>query len=83
MRKQDELDDPRSCLNKAGPDEPLFVLRAHDIFAPDTVRAWISAVKHGYFLRGLEISDELAEKLEGAEGCATLMEAWPTRKAPD
>lgn len=40
MEKRDELRDPRSCLSKAQPEEPLFVLRANDpLFAP-TVRLW-------------------------------------------
>jgi hypothetical protein len=43
MRKRDELADPRSCLNRAGPDEWLFVLLGRDPAAPAAVRAWIEA----------------------------------------
>jgi hypothetical protein len=38
--KREVLADPNSCLNKAGDDEPIFVLRAKDIVAPATVRFW-------------------------------------------
>lgn len=42
MIKRDELNDPRSCLNKAKPDEWLFVLLGRDWAAGDTVRYWVS-----------------------------------------
>lgn len=42
MIKKRELTDPQSCLNRAGPDEPVFVLRANDQSAPEAVRAWIT-----------------------------------------
>jgi len=41
MRKKEELENPNSCLNRASDDELLFVLRGHDIAAPETIRAWI------------------------------------------
>lgn len=41
MRKQDEITDPSSCLNKAKPTEWLFVLLGRDAAAPAAVRAWI------------------------------------------
>lgn len=40
MIRKEEILNPESCLNRADPDEPLFVLRAHDITAPDVVRFW-------------------------------------------
>lgn len=42
MIKRDELSNPASCLNKAGDDEPLFVLRAKDSEAPDAIADWIN-----------------------------------------
>lgn len=33
--------DPKSCLGMADPEEPVFVLRAHDPVAASTVRAWV------------------------------------------
>jgi hypothetical protein len=40
--KRDELNDPRSCLNKAGETEWLFVLLARDPAAPSAIRAWVA-----------------------------------------
>ena len=40
MRKQFELNDQSSCLNRANNNEMLFVLRGHDICAPETIREW-------------------------------------------
>lgn len=42
MKKLDELNDPRSCLNKAEDNELLFVLLARDPAACVAVQAWIS-----------------------------------------
>lgn len=37
-----------SCYEKAGLDEPIFVLRAKDALAPDVVRDWaMKAHLHG------------------------------------
>lgn len=41
MRKDRELIDPASCLNRARNDEMLFVLLGRDAAAPATIRAWI------------------------------------------
>lgn len=38
--KRDELANPNSCLNRAGDDEPIFVLRAHDPDAAAVVLEW-------------------------------------------
>ncbi len=40
MIRNAELCSPTSCINMAEPEEPVFVLRAHDEMAPATVRAW-------------------------------------------
>lgn len=40
MTKQELIDDPNSCWNKAADDEPLFVLRAKDLLAPKAVKRW-------------------------------------------
>jgi hypothetical protein len=40
MRKQHELSDPGSCLNRAQNNEYVFVLRGHDVAAPYVIRAW-------------------------------------------
>lgn len=40
MRKHEELNHPKSCLNKARLDERLFVLLERDLTMPDTIRFW-------------------------------------------
>lgn len=42
MLKRLEISDPNSCLNKAGDDELIFVIRDVDVAAPGTVRDWCS-----------------------------------------
>ena len=29
-----------SCYDKAAPDEPIFVLRAKDVLAPEVIQVW-------------------------------------------
>ena len=62
------------CLAKLNPDEPYFVLRGQDLLAPQLVRAW-AVIARGY---GCPI-----EKTNDALRCATRMENWPIRKAPE
>lgn len=48
MEKYREQTDENSCWNKAHDDEPIFVLRAKDVAAVDTIRAWIALrIAHG------------------------------------
>jgi hypothetical protein len=42
MKKQDEMNDPKSCWNKAKGDELLFVLLERDMDAPETIRFWVN-----------------------------------------
>lgn len=42
MFKHDEMSDPRSCWNKAGNGEFVFVLLERDDATPDTIRYWAS-----------------------------------------
>jgi hypothetical protein len=35
-----EIEDSNSCLNKAEPDEMLFVLLGRDMVAPNVIREW-------------------------------------------
>lgn len=65
-------DKPRSkhdnpCFKKAADDEPIFVLRATDNLAPDTVRAWASSAR----CRGVNL-----KKVKDALQVADEMEAW-------
>lgn len=41
MRKNEELSNPQSCLNKAKPNEYLFVLLGRDKAAPAAIRHWV------------------------------------------
>lgn len=41
MIKSEELISPGSCLNRALPQERLFVLLARDASAPVAIRAWV------------------------------------------
>ncbi len=40
MTKQEELNQPTSCLNKARDEEMIFVLLGRDEAAPVAIRAW-------------------------------------------
>jgi len=75
MKKIDELTDPRSCLNRATDDEPLFVLRANDELAPSVVRQWAQAY---LILKGGsgKMSREQLAKCDEAMLIANRMEKW-------
>lgn len=66
--KREELADPNSCFNKAGDDEPVFVLRAKDRVAPAVVRDWAHRAK------GAGVHDD--EKVKEAMDHALRMEEW-------
>jgi hypothetical protein len=70
MLKRDELSNPNSCLNKAMNDEPIFVLRANDPCAPDTIRAWADLAKDYH-----EDSKRKQARYDAVE-----MEKWLRRK---
>ena len=72
--RKENLENPDSCLMKAAPDEPIFVLRAQDSLAPGVVRDWASKAR----IIGVD-----AAKVEEAEKCAAAMDAWHTHKTPD
>lgn len=73
MLKFLELRSPTSCLNKASNEEPVFVLRAKDSMAPQTVRLWAS-MSHG-------IHEE--DKVDEAFKCAAHMEEWRKQNVPE
>ncbi len=61
-------------LDKISDDEPIFVLRAQDKFAPILIRLWADlAQQYG-------ISEERHNE---AIDLVEEMESWPTRKYPD
>jgi hypothetical protein len=62
VRKNFELAEKKSCLNQAGPNEMLFVLRSHDVCAPATIRDWCQhrILRGKNKLEDKEIQDALA-----------------------
>lgn len=68
MRKDQELNDPGSCLNRAHPNEMMFVLLARDAAAPDTIRFWIHRRTE------LKLNAAADPKLHEARICADTME---------
>lgn len=74
MIKRIELSASTSCLNKAAPDEPLFVLRANDPMAAMTIRHW--ATMSGALRTQSRIDEALM--------CADQMDTWRAQQAmPD
>ena len=72
MDKQDALRSPTSCLNKAGPFEPIFVIRAKDPLAAQTVRLWAQ----------MAINQHEPEKVDEAMHLADQMEKWRDANVP-
>lgn len=66
MLKKHELVVPHSCLNKADPNEPIFVLRAKDPLAAMTIRYW-AAMADGVHEH---------EKIDEALRFAVEMDQW-------
>lgn len=66
MLKSEELLQPTSCLNKAAPNELVFVLRAKDPLAPQTLRHWAAMAQ------GKHEPEKIAEAL----ACADCMDKW-------
>jgi hypothetical protein len=70
--KASNLRDPASCLNKAAPDEPLFVLRAKDPTAAQTVRLWAE----------MNEGTQPPEKIRSAIEIAAYMDKWRKDREP-
>lgn len=75
MIKSEELSNPSSSLNKAAPDEPVFVLRAQDALAPSIILQWMSLAREAGTL-------SVERELE-ARNCVKQMIAWHKSKLPD
>lgn len=76
MIKRDELANPYSCINRASDDEPVFVLRAHDIDAPSIVRKWAKYYARRKEALGGVMTETQREKYKEALALAKQMEAW-------
>jgi len=63
MRKCCVLANPKSCLNKAAMDEPLFVLRANDPVAAAVVEMWAGLAaehhEHGKVAEAYEVAKQM------------------------
>lgn len=76
------------CLGKAAFDEPVFVLRAKDKFAPELVEAWaekVAAYDRGV-VEDVNVQASRKAKIRTARALAHQMRAWQVlndAKAPD
>jgi hypothetical protein len=67
----DRIQDPAGLIPE---DEPVFILRAQDQVAADTVRVWADlAERHG----------AAPEMVMAARRQAVRMESWPKKQVPD
>jgi hypothetical protein len=64
MRRDLELSLPDSCINRAAPDEPVFVLRAKDPIASSIVRAWALRAKTVHEREKIDEAIELAHSMD-------------------
>jgi hypothetical protein len=83
MLKKDELTNPNSCLNRASDDEPLFVLRAQDVFAAAAIKEWAQLYRQAHAPGNKWDSEEHHAKYEEAMTCADKFDTWEGRKIPD
>lgn len=83
-----ELEQLDSCLLKAAPGEPLFVLRAQDTHAPHLVRTWGDMVLGSLRGRNDPQAERSRDKVREADEVVHAMTQWqaqnPDRvKVPD
>lgn len=79
MIKSKELSSKNSCINRAGDDEPLFVLRANDPDAPGIVDTWAKRYYDRRILnRKLAFKEKARRKrkYEEARELAQQMKDW-------
>lgn len=77
--KQENIDNPESCWNKAGPNEPVFVLRGTDVLAMGIVHQWAN----GYLMSKARQPEgptlKQMEKYREAYDAANAMWDWYTK----
>lgn len=71
--KSEEIMNPNGCLNRAAPDEPIFVLRAHDPLAAGIVDEW--ATRYADKVDG-PMDARRAAKYDEARHLAARMRTW-------
>ncbi len=64
MLKKQELSVPNSCLNKAAPSEPIFVIRAKDPLAPMLIRHWATMAEGVHEGEKVMEARSLADEIE-------------------
>lgn len=65
MLKANELTDSHSCINRAAPDEMVFVLLARDVCAPIVIRKWVELrIASG---KNLATDSQILEALQAAD----------------
>lgn len=69
-----KLEEGEGCLGRALPDEPIFILRAHDGSAPELVRKW-AQIRAEQIIEGRKPWEDIADCRE-AYALAADMEAW-------
>lgn len=80
MHKIEEINNPVSCLNRCEDGEPVFVVRASDYLAPQTVRTWAARYAGDHTARGT-YDARRREKVAEALELAAEMQAWRKRKS--
>lgn len=68
MKKKDEVDNPKSCLNTAGDEDFVFVLKEKDPTMAATIRFWVRERKK------LGLNEDGDAKLETAMLEAQIVE---------
>jgi hypothetical protein len=76
MIKRDELSIGTSCLSRAAHDEPIFVLRANDPLAAQTVRQWARDYRYAKTDANGRTTDQQHTKYLEANALADQMDAW-------
>ena len=76
----------KGCLGKAAPDEPVFILRARDVLAPNAVERWADELQMAMSSQGATSPARDTAKIREARALAHQMRAWQAlhgSKLPD
>ncbi len=68
------------CYAAAAPDEPIFILRANDVNAPEAVRQWATLYYQEKRRQGTW-TDQTRAKYNEALKCATDMTNWKNERS--
>lgn len=69
----EEKNNPKSVLNRARDDEPIFILRGTDRTAPILINLWINLMEKERVFGG---NKEAGEKIEDAIVARDMMVTW-------